>query len=142
MSKLFFLICSVIFLNAGGIDYWDHIYTHKLKKDQVATVMIQKDQPSRGVIDSNLSFRWTLFKNSALIVLANYEGFATQYTLYQKRKRDNVRIDLDSYTTRLNRPYLLLQFSDFDPKTEVATIETYIKDPTKTIRVKWLKKEK
>ncbi len=142
MSSFFYLMVFASLLNGIDLSYWSHIYTYKLKKDQLATVLIQKEDPSSTMIDSNLSFRWTLFQNKALIILVNYEKFPTQYTLYNDKKQNSIRFYLEDYTNPKNRAYLFLEFSEFDDKNKKAIIKTYIKDPLNTIKsIKWIEGE-
>ncbi len=128
MSKFFFIIFLAGF--CFGVN-WEYQYTFKLKKDETATVQINKEETK--IKDAGLfKFRWTLYKNEGLVILANYEGFPYQYVLYRKRGRDFIRQIIDKKPPKAwLMPYMLLKFEDFDEKKEIATLGVFISDPQK-----------
>ena len=135
MSKFFLLLFLASFTFAIN---WDYQHTFRLKKDEIATIQVNKEQ--NKIKNSGLfRFRWTLYKNEGLVVLTNYEGFPYQYVLYRKRGRDLIRQIIDKKPPKAwLLPYMLLKFEDFDEKKEIATIGVFISDPNKNNSVDFI----
>ena len=138
MSKIlllsFLLFCD--FSYAKKQKLWDFQYTFNLKKDKIATVIINKNTKDKKAKSKyTLNFRWTLYANKNLILLANYMNYPHQYVLTKQRLHDRVQIKLlgdDGYN---GRTYALIVFSDFDKDKNIATMNVFIKDQKKRIVV-------
>ncbi len=138
MSKIlllsFLLFCD--FSYAKNQKLWDFQYTFNLKKDKIATVIINKNtEDKKAKSKYTLNFRWTLYANKNLILLANYMGYPHQYVLTKQRLHNRVQIKLlgdDGYN---GRTYALIVFSDFDKDKNIATMNVFIKDQKKRIVV-------
>ncbi len=127
MSKIFtvFLFC-VIQLYAAK---WKYQYQFILKKDQVAKVKISYRDKKVFLRDGEFDFRWTLYKNGALITHSVYQKVEHQYVLYQTHRLDSFEIELVPMGVNIsNRIYLLVVFESFDKKNKTATIDMFIKD--------------
>ncbi len=138
--EIFFLKANsfILFLSSflWGID-WDYTHLFVLKKDQIAKVKIFKSDGSK--LSGDLRFRWTLFVNEGLVLLVKYEGFPTQYVLYKKYQRDSIRIWIKKKPSKeWLASYLLIQFSDFDLKKDLAFLKVFIKDPSKDMDVSFI----
>jgi hypothetical protein len=88
----------------------------ELKKDKVVEVKV-----SNRIRDKSLYFRWTLYINSGLVVIAHYDRFPHQYILYKKDYRqDSFKIRLDR-----NRSEILVQFKDFNVDKNSAVFNIF-----------------
>jgi len=81
MSKIlllsFLLFCD--FSYAKKQKLWDFQYTFNLKKDKIATIIINKNTKDKKAKSRYiLNFRWTLYANKNLILLANYMHYPLQ----------------------------------------------------------------
>jgi len=138
MSKIlllsFLLFCD--FSYAKKQKLWDFQYTFNLKKDKIATIIINKNTKDKKAKSRYiLNFRWTLYANKNLILLANYMHYPHQYILTKNRLQDRVQIKLlgdDDYNARA---YALIVFSDFDKNKNIATMNVFIKDQKKRLTV-------
>ncbi len=140
MSKIIFLIILLLFSDisyAKKQKLWSFQYSFNLKKDKIATVFINKsDKDKKGNSLYVLKFRWTLYANKSLIVLANYMNYPHQYVLKKERLLDSIRIKLLSDGRDYNgKAYALIVFSDFDNKRQIATLNVYIKDEMKRMTI-------
>ena len=138
MSKIlllsFLLFCD--FSYAKKQKLWDFQYTFNLKKDKIATVIINKNTKDKKAKSKyTLNFRWTLYANKNLILLANYMNYPHQYVLTKQRLHDRVQIKLLGYDGYNTRAYALIVFSDFDKDKNIATMNVFIKDQKKRIVV-------
>ena len=137
MSKLFaglLLFGAVLGANEANFGF---VHRFVLKKDQIAEVIVKKDYPKSFAREGILQFRWTLFQNSRLILLADYEGFRYQYTLMQRYGRDSVKIYLTGDYKRIDyRPFVLLTFEKFDMSKKRATLLAQFSDPRKRLEIK------
>jgi len=140
MSKLFaglLLFGAVLGANEANFGF---VHRFVLKKDQIAEVIVKKDYPKSFAREGILRFRWTLFQNSRLILLADYEGFRYQYTLMQRYGRDSVKIYLTGDYKRIDyRPFVLLTFEKFDMSKKRATLLAQFSDPRKRLEIKFNK---
>jgi hypothetical protein len=137
MSKIFVLCFLLLFdfANAKKQKIWDFQYAFNLKKDKIATVLVSKNTKDKKG-DYALKFRWTLYANQNLILLANYMGYPHQYILRKKRLQDRVQIQLLTNGGGYNSmAYALIVFSDFDKNKKIATMNVYIKDAKKRLTV-------
>jgi len=146
MNKIWviLLICSSLFGEKVSNFQYEKIF--KLNKDDIATIsVIKKDYKTQSELDGKLKFRWTLYKNDLLVLLVNYEGFATQHVLQRIYKRDTLSVSLMSdYERTQDRVFLVLKFSDYDEKKKIAMIEAKIRDPRSRVEVSFIdpKREK
>ncbi len=137
MSKLFaglLLLGAVLGANEANFGF---VHRFVLKKDQIAEVIVKKDYPKSFAQEGILRFRWTLYHNDRLILLADYEGFRYQYTLMQRYGRDSVKIYLTGDYKRIDyRPFVLLTFEKFDTNHKRAVILAQVSDPQKRLEIK------
>lgn len=143
MSKIIVWCLIAIIAFAEDLSFWDYVDTYKLKKDEVAKVIVDKGHEYTKESDGVFIFRWTLFINKGLVTLVNYEGFPTQHVLYRDRHRQAVKFQLlEDDALPVNRTYLMLIFSDFDEKKQIATLDVRVKDPKRRVRVEFTRPEK
>ncbi|MFK5881947.1 MAG: hypothetical protein QM482_07015 [Sulfurospirillum sp.] len=139
MNKILFLffILFSIFSSAANQKVWEYQYSFNLKKDKIATVLVDKQANSKKNSKRYiLKFRWTLYANKNLILLSEYMKHPNQYVMKRIRSLDKVRIKLlQSESDYGNAPYALIIFSGFDEKKRVATLDVYIKDRKKRVQV-------
>ncbi|MDD3343952.1 MAG: hypothetical protein PHR87_10290 [Sulfurospirillaceae bacterium] len=122
-------------------------YQHQfsLKKDEIGTVIINRKEVLKKPTNDNptneyiLHFRWTLYANNTLIVLANYRGYPTQYALQKKYPLESVIIPLipDSEDRLNSHVYLKMVFNDFDQSKKEAVFDIFIEDTNQRILVEY-----
>jgi len=132
MSKIL-LLFFLIFFNfsyAKKQKIWDFQHTFNLKKDKIATILINKNsKDKKGNKAYTLRFRWTLYANKSLILLANYMGYPHQFVLQKKRLQDRVEIKLLGDGGDYNaKAYAIVVFSSFNINKKIATMDVFIKD--------------
>ena len=137
MSRIFLSFFIIFSFSYGASQkLWDFEHSFNLKKDKIAIVNINKNRYS-------LKFRWTLYTNKTLILLANYMGYPYQFVLKRVRPLDRVEIKLLGDSGDFGgRTYALLVFSDFDDQKNLATIDVYIKDEVRRIKVDFIEPKK
>ena len=143
MSRSLFLLlwfCTFVY-GAGGETDFSHRF--KLKKDQLAEVVIKKDYAATYAKEGIVTFRWTLWHNKRLVVLLDYEGFKHQYILEPRYGRNTIEIFLTGDYKRIDRrPYMLLTFEHFDKKERRADLMAQFHDPAKRLEIKIVKPKK
>ena len=88
-------------------------------------------------------FRWTLFTNDGLVVLANYDRFPYQYVLEQKYRQDGFGIALSDYADALTQlPRATIIFKEFDKKTKLCTFDIFVRDDKGTTLIERQKPSK
>ncbi len=107
---------------------WDHYAAFSLKKDSWQNIQIHE-----GERIHNLKFRWTLYKNGALVMHVNYDKRTYQPILYTKYGLDAFKIKLfakadDASRKQFEIPYALIVFKAFDEKKRKAHLDLKIKD--------------
>ena len=104
MSKIFLFFPVFLFSFFLNLPY-----NFTLKKDEIAKFKIYYENKSYDLI-----FRWTLCKNSVLIVLFTYDTFPYQVTLFDDFGLNFLKIDIAKYP-------------DFTPKIFI-TAKTFNED--------------
>jgi hypothetical protein len=138
MNKVFTLwLLLACYTFAIDVNYFARRWNIDLAKDEMQYLLIDDN----GVL-KRLKFRWTLFVNEGLVILLNYNSFPTQYILYQKYNVDTIRVDLTSKEKRLarNKPYLLIQFSEFNFNTKKANFDILFRDSKANINIEMIGK--
>lgn len=95
MNRLSFYFLRFTFLSfflfgasfATGVDW--RIYNIQLRKDEVFQGTLERNQ-----LESKFSFRWTLLKDSGVVVLLKYDGFFHQFILYPDRLLNRFKLPL------------------------------------------------
>jgi len=98
-----------------------------LKKDQLQHVVIYE-----GKKKHQLSFRWTLYVNSSLVMHVDYDGHTYQPLLSTHYRLQRFKVDLFSKPIDLSQPegeapFALLIFKAFDEKKREAYLDLLIK---------------
>ena len=137
MKKFFLILLLPSLLVAFK---WDDTHDFILKKDQFGKIKVIKRADSSVRI---LALRWTLYQNGRLVVLANYDGFPTQYIIQKEYKRNSIKITLrDDYAEGSKRAYLILAFKDFNDKNMTALIKAFVTDPQKSLEIEFIDPKK
>ncbi len=113
---------------SGADEKWDHYAAFALEKDRWQIIDIHE-----GDRLHTLKFRWTLFKNGALVMHVEYDKHRYQPLLYKKFRLDSFKIDIftkrdDLPRTAMVNPYAIIIFKAFDSGKSVAHIDLAIKD--------------
>ena len=106
-----------------------------LKKDEIKKIVVKYDG-----FEKLFKFRWTLYKNNALVVFHSYDQIVAQNILYSRYKNRSFVVELkpkgrDFY----NVPYLLVKFKEFDSRKKEAVFELFLSDEMEQIVLKYLK---
>ena len=93
----------------------------ELKKDEVKNIEIFVENTKK-----NLSFRWTLYKDNALIAHFKYDNIPYQFSLY-KESANSAKITLSDINSANNpNPYMIFYFVNYDSMQKVARFRYYI----------------
>lgn len=136
-----FLFVSTLFAKQS----FEYQHQFSLKKDEIGTVIVNRkkvvkkpksDNPTNEYI---LHFRWTLYANDTLIVLAKYRGYPTQYAMQKEYPLESIIIPLlpDSVDRMNGRVYLKMEFKDFNQSTKEAVFDILIEDTNQRILVEF-----
>jgi hypothetical protein len=137
MNKIFFLFlffASCLF----GANTWDHQFHYKLKKDELANIVLYKTKAnSKELKKSEFIFRWTLVVKDRVTVLVNNQGYPHQYILYKKHSLKSIRLPLipDGSNRLTDNAYILLVLSDINRRNNEVNFDIFIKDQKKRILV-------
>ena len=134
--KLLQIIFLLLFLliNVSAIDFKE-VRIIKLKKDVQKKILV-----SYGSNTKLFQFRWTLYKNNALVLFRSYDKIVAQNILYTSYKNRFFRQELKSRGANLyNVPYILVKFKEFDYETREAIFELFLSDNDGQINLKYLK---
>jgi len=110
---IFVILSSLLFSK-----YWDSQFDITLKKDEVSTFQIFDT-----VRIKNLTFRWTLYINKGLVVLANFDKYPYQFMLYKDYNRDSFRLKLQK-----KRSFVMIEFYNFDFQKQEAKFKVLFKN--------------
>ena len=127
MSRLFLIFLPFSLFSFDPLKYWwidDIIY---LKKDYPVIYTIYYKGESY-----KLKFRWTLYKNSGLVMLYNYKTFPYQNILYINHQLNGFKKFI-RWNGLPNSPYFMIYLKDF--KQNVAKFEFLIYNPKQNIRL-------
>ncbi len=137
MKKLLIVLFLPVLLLAFK---WEYRHNFILKKDEIGQINVIKRVDSTVRV---LKFRWTLYQNGRLVVLAKYDGFPTQYIIQKEYKRNSIKITLrDDYTEGSKRCYLILSFKTFNDSKKTALIGAFVTDPQKRIEIQFIDPKK
>ena len=109
----------------------------ELKKDQIQKIIVKYDNREKVFF-----FRWTLYKNNALVLFRSYDKTVAQNILYLRKSSRSFRVVLKPKGLNFyDKPYLLVMFKDFDDETREAKFELFLSDDTKRIVLEYKEKE-
>jgi len=143
MNKIFFLLFSLFCLTQPILaEKWKYKYSFDLKKDQSINMFVSYRNKKITLRNGIFTFRWTLYKNNALVTFSSYQKIKSQHILYLKNILNNFEVQLVPTGALPNdRIYLWLIFSKFDNKNKKARIDIYIKDNNNKILIKSVMKK-
>lgn len=144
--KLFALACLCLF-STSLLAEQTYAFNHKfiLKKDELGHVFINRKEVIKKPTKENpnneyhLKFRWTLYANQLLTVLANYRGHPTQYIMKKTYPMESVIIPLlpDGENVINTKVYLKMVFNDFNQSSKEAIFDIFIEDKSGRIEVEF-----
>jgi len=108
-----------------------------LKKDEKTKIFVKYASYERV-----FQFRWTLYKNEALVMFSSYDKEVSQHMLYLNNSNRSFKILLkpkgaDFYET----PYFLVFFKGFNFEKHEANFEVYLSDKKRQLEIRYLKRE-
>ena len=126
---IFLVLCSTIFANELiKVKQW------QLKKDETKKILVKYASSERL-----LTFRWTLYKNDALVVFSSFDQIVSQHLLYKNHTNQVLRVELVARGAHeYVEPYLLIRFDDFDFAKHEAKISLWLYDKRHEIYLKYL----
>ena len=131
LFKLFLslFLCGALFANELiKVKEWH------LKKDETKKILVKYASSEKL-----LTFRWTLYKNDALVVFSSYDQIVSQHLLYLNHTNQSVRVELVSRGAHdFVVPYMLIKFDDFDFARHEAKISLWLYDKRHEIYLKYL----
>ncbi|NLC27316.1 MAG: hypothetical protein GX780_00900 [Campylobacteraceae bacterium] len=135
-SLLSFIIFFPLFVHSKA--EWAFQYKFLLSKDEKAFIYVYNAKDEEALPET-YHFSWTLFDDYQLVLHTRYRNFPKQHILIKERGKDSLKEKLlpDSIDKINSSVYLLLQFVDFDKEKNTATIEAYIHDRQKRIKVEF-----
>lgn len=114
MFRFFIIIFCVVGLQA------EFLGEVSLGKDEVKTFDVFAEN-----IKKTLSFRWTLYKDKALVMHFKYDNIPYQFVLYKKGS-NSAKINLSSINSSNNEnPYIIFYFVDFNDADRKAKFRYY-----------------
>ncbi len=128
-----FIFVTLCFSVTYANDFRD-VKTISLKKDEQKKILVKYDS-----VEKLFKFRWTLYKNGALVVLRSYDKIVAQNILYLRDKNQSFRFELQPKGLSYNVPYMLVKFKEFHYETNEAVFELFLSDSEMQIRLKYLK---
>ena len=127
-----FLFCGTLLANELL-----KVKEYRLKKDETKKILVKYDSSEKL-----LTFRWTLYKNDALVVFSSFDQIVSQHLLYKNHTNQNIRLELISRGAHeYVEPYMLIKFDDFDFAKHEAKISLWLYDKRHQIYLKYLDKE-
>lgn len=101
-----------------------------LKKDETKTINLFVENTTK-----TLTFRWTLYKNKALVLHLNYDKNPHQFKL-TKENLNSFKIPLTfTNSTKTPTPHIILYFIDFDDYKKEAKFRYYLHRFTSQIEI-------
>ncbi|WP_258443714.1 hypothetical protein [Helicobacter sp. 16-1353] len=92
-----------------------------LAKDEVKTLNVFVENTRK-----TLSFRWTLYKDKALIMHFKYDNIPHQFIVY-KDGSNSIKINLSSINSFSNEnPHIIFYFVDFNDDSKMAKFRYYL----------------
>ena len=107
---------------------------YNLKKDETRKVLVKYASSEKL-----LKFRWTLYKNDALVLLGSYDQIVSQHLLYLNHTNQVWRVELKPRGAHeFIVPYLLIKFDSFDFEKREAKISLWLYDKRHEIYLTYL----
>lgn len=119
------------------------IFANELKK--IEQISLKKDEQKKILVKyadrkKLFKFRWTLYKNGALVVFRSYDKIVAQHVLYLRHKNQSFRVELNSRGADFyNVPYMLVKFKEFKQDSNEAVFEIFLSDDKDQILLENLK---
>ena len=107
---------------------------YRLKKDETKKILVKYASSEKL-----LTFRWTLYKNDALVVFSSFDQIVSQHLLYKNHTNQTLRVELVARGAHeYVEPYLIIRFDDFDFAEHKAKISLWLYDKRQEIYLKYL----
>ncbi len=110
----------------------------------IKSISLHKDQTEHLIVKSellqkHLLFRWTLFRDNALVILRSYDTIVAQHTLYLKQSNRSFRVTLfGARKAHEVAPYLVITFKRFDYQSKQAFFDIYLSDDNERVRLEFI----
>lgn len=128
------MIFSFSFIFANELKKTEEI---SLKKDEQKKILVKYADKQRV-----LKFRWTLYKNGALVIFKSYDKIVSQHVLYLRHKNQSFRVELKTRGADFyNVPYMLVKFKEFKQDSGEALFEIFLSDDKNQILLENLKND-
>ena len=124
MSKLFLFLPLFLFAEFINIPY-----TFFSEKDEIKVFNIYYRN-----FDYFFRLRWTLYKNSFIVVLYNFNGFSRQVMLSKEYPLNSFRVNIALFEPF--SPYLYVKFAGFNDK--IATFKIFLFN-SKSVKIEEIK---
>ncbi len=129
---LFFVLCATLLANE-----LIKVKQYHLKKDETKKILVKY-----GSSEKLLTFRWTLYKNDALVVFSSYDQIVSQHLLYKNHLNQVLKVELIARGAHeYVEPYLLIKFDDFDFVKREAKMSLWLYDKRHEVYLKYLEQE-
>lgn len=113
---------------------WRETKSYILKKDQLVKVLVK----SEG-LERNMSFRWTLYTDKALVVHEKFDRIVGQHVLYASHANQSFRKRLlPPKQSEKDVPYVIVKFTKFDEGAKTAQMDLFLIDQERRIVLDYL----
>ena len=131
---ILFLIIGLYSVQLFALE-WSYEKEVVLKKDEFFSVWIKT--PTEQKL---LKFRWTLFRNSNLVLLKVFDKFNNQHILTEGYPRNSIKFDVGIRSDKYReKPYMLIKFDRFNYEMKEASFKLLLKDKSEKINIEIIK---
>ncbi len=135
LKKLSLLLIISLFSTQLFALEWKYEKEITLKKDQFFSVWVNSQHDKKL-----LKFRWTLFKNSNLVLLKVFDDFNTHHILSEYYSHNSIKFDVGIRSEKYRqKPYILIKFERFNVKKNEASFKLLLNDKTEQINIEIVK---
>jgi hypothetical protein len=129
---VFLVLSSVLIVHAAS---WREMKNFNLKKDQMAIVSVKTEG-----LDRNLSFRWTLYTDKALVVHEKFDRIVGQHVLYDGHNDSFRKRLLPAKNSEMDVPYALVVFKKYDETNQTVQFDLLLFDKESRVKLDYLTK--
>lgn len=106
-----------------------------LKKDEQKDIFVKYADKKKL-----FTFRWTLYKDGALVIFRSYDKIVAQNVLSLRHENQSFRLELMPKGSKYpQRAYLLVKFKEFKEESKEALFELFLFDKGKLVELEELK---
>ncbi len=107
--------------------------SYTLKKDEFVKILVKNDNRERV-----FSFRWTLFRDSVLVVHKNFNNFVAQHMLYLNKNNSFKTVLLDRRNSIRDDAYFIVSFKKFNEVNGTAVMDLFLYDRESRVKIEFL----